>query len=74
MSVKGIPVGISNFIHYQVWDKINNPFPNVNGCTVEIWEWMTNFILSFTGQVIGANFEAPLNGDTEGVWCVRDPP
>ena len=27
-----------NFIHYKVWNEIiDNPFPNLNGCTVEVW-------------------------------------
>ena len=28
------------------------PFPHVKGCTVEIWEWVSNFIPYFTGHVI----------------------
>ena len=33
-----MPVGISNYIHYEVWDEITHPFPNFKGCTVEVWE------------------------------------
>ena len=40
------------FIHYKVWDEINYPFPKFNGCTIEVWEWMSNFIPDFTGHVI----------------------
>ena len=30
----------------QVWDEITNPFPNFNGYTVEVWEWISTFILN----------------------------
>ena len=34
-----IPVWTSNYIHYQVWDEINYPFPIFNGAgDVEVWE------------------------------------
>ena len=29
----------------KVWDEIIHPFPNFNGCTVEFWEWISNFTL-----------------------------
>ena len=35
---------MSNNIHYRMWDEITNPFPNFNGATVEVWEWISNFI------------------------------
>ena len=47
-----IPAWISNYIHYKVWDEITYPFPNANGGTVEVWEWMSNFMPHFTGHVI----------------------
>ena len=28
----------------KVWDEITYPFPTFNGCTVEDWEWIRNFI------------------------------
>ena len=28
--------------HYKVWDEITYQFPNFN--TIEVWEWMSNFI------------------------------
>ena len=34
---------ISNYNHYNVWDEISYPFPNFNGATVEVWEWISNF-------------------------------
>ena len=27
----------------EVWDEITYPFPNLSGCTVEAWEWKSNF-------------------------------
>ena len=35
-----------------MWDEITYPFPNFNGYTVEVWEWMNNFILHFIKHVI----------------------
>ena len=32
--------------------EITYPFPNVNGYTVEIWEWIRNFMPGDTGCVI----------------------
>ena len=55
--VNGLPSGasvawISNYIHYKVWDEIIYPFLNFNGATVDVWEWISNFIPHFTGYVI----------------------
>ena len=47
-----IPTWISNYICYQMRDEISYPFPKFNGCTVEIWKWMSNLIIRFTGHVI----------------------
>ena len=43
---------MSNYIHLKVWDEIVDPFPNFNGATIEVWEWMHNFIPHFTGRMI----------------------
>ena len=29
----------------RVWDEITYPFPNFNGWTVDVWEWISNSIL-----------------------------
>ena len=47
-----IPAWISNYSHYNVWDEIIYPFPNFNGCTVDVWEWISNFIPNLTDHVI----------------------
>ena len=47
-----IPTWISNYTHYKMWDEITNPFPNFNGATVEVWEWISNFIPHITKYVI----------------------
>ena len=46
-----IPAWISNYIHYKVWDEITYPFINFNGATVEVKEWISNFISHFTVHV-----------------------
>ena len=38
--------------NYVVWDVITYPFPNFNGSTVEVCEWMKNVISYLAGQVI----------------------
>ena len=40
------------FIHCKVWNKITYTFPNFNSCTVEVWEWISNFALHFTRHAI----------------------
>ena len=47
-----IPVWISNYIHYKVWDEITYPFQNFNGCIVEVWEWISNSIPLYIEHVI----------------------
>ena len=32
----------------KLWDEITYPFPNFIGCTIDIWEWKSNFIPHFT--------------------------
>ena len=46
------PVWISNHMPSKVWDEIPYPFANFNGCTVEVWEWISNFIPHFVMNVI----------------------
>ena len=31
----------------KVWDEITHPFPNFNGCTVEVWKRISNIIPHF---------------------------
>ena len=42
-----IPAWISTYIHYKVWDEITYPFRNFNYCSVEVWEWINDFISHF---------------------------
>ena len=35
-----IPAWVSNYTPRKVWDKITYPFPNLNGETVEVGEWL----------------------------------
>ena len=44
-----IPAWISNYTHYNVWDEITYSFLNFNDCTVEVHDWISNFIPHFTG-------------------------
>ena len=48
-----MPAWINNYIHYNLWGEIIfYSFPNVNGATLELWEWIGNFIPYLTGHVI----------------------
>ena len=43
---------IRNYMSSKEWGEITYPFPNFNGGTVEVWEWISNFIPHFTVNVI----------------------
>ena len=43
---------VTNRISSKKWDEIIYPFSNFNGCTVEVWEWISNFITHFIMDVI----------------------
>ena len=47
-----IPAQISNHMPDKVCDEITHLFPNFNGCTVEVWEWISNFITYYRKDVI----------------------
>ena len=47
-----IPSWINNLMADKVWGAIIYPFPNLNGGTVEIREWSSNFTPYFIGHVI----------------------
>ena len=47
-----IPAWVSYYIQYQVYDEITYTFPNFIGTTIEVWEWIINFIPHFTGHMI----------------------
>ena len=42
---------ISNYVPGKVWGEITYPFLNFNGTTVEVYEWISNFIPHISGQV-----------------------
>ena len=47
-----IPAWISNHMLSILWDGIGYPFANFNGFTVEVWEWISNFISHYVMNVI----------------------
>ena len=63
LSWRGIPESRSSFhlygltlifviIYYNVWDEITYPFLNFNDATVQVKEWIGNFIPLFTVYVV----------------------
>ena len=47
-----IPSCVTDHIHGKLWDGIIYSFLNFNGCTVEVSEWISNFIPRFIMDVI----------------------
>ena len=46
-----IPGWISDHMPSKVLDEMIYPFPNFNGTTVEVYEWISNFIRHFMMDV-----------------------
>ena len=46
-----------------MWDGITYPFPNINSATIEVWEWISNFIPHIVMDVI-----------TYACWLVKGAP
>ena len=51
-----------------MWDEITHQFPNFNGATVEVSEWISNFIQHFTGHVITYTCCVALSSDDVIKW------
>ena len=49
---RGFPAWVGNHTPINVWNEIIYPFSNFNCCTIEVWEWISNFIKHFHGHVI----------------------
>ena len=47
-----IQAWVSNHMPSEVWGESKYPFKNFNGATVEVWEWITNFIPHILMDVI----------------------
>ena len=43
---------IYELLNSTVWCEINYPFTNFHSATVQVWEWISNFIPQFTVYVI----------------------
>ena len=39
------PAWISNYTSYKEWNEITYPFTNFDDVAVEVWEWISYFIL-----------------------------
>ena len=50
--ITSIPTWISNPMLNKVWGEITYPFPNFNGCNIEVWEWINNFTPYFIRDVL----------------------
>ena len=46
------PAWLSIYMNYNVWGELTYPFPNFDSATVEVWEWVNNFISHFSEHVI----------------------
>ena len=55
-----ISTWLSNHIVSKVWHEITDPFPNFNGCSIEVWEWISKFISHLiTDHVLQSYLEIP---------------
>ena len=45
-----IPTWMSNHMPGRMWDTITKPFPNFNNATVEVLEWISDFIPHFLNR------------------------
>ena len=52
MGLTLMSVWINNHMPSKVWGEITYHFPNISGCTAEVWEWMSNFIPHILMDVI----------------------
>ena len=43
-----ITTSITMYSRYKIWDEITHLFPTFNGTTIEVWEWISNFVPYFT--------------------------
>ena len=48
-----------------MWYETAYPFPNFNGCNVEVWEWVNNFIPHIIMDVIKVLIQIVRT------WCLR---
>ena len=55
----------------KVWDEIIYPFPNFNGCSIEVWEWISNFITHIVIDVITYSCwdQKLIYVSKKGPWC-----
>ena len=47
-----IPAWISNHMPNEAWDAFAYPFQNLNGCAIEIWQWISDFSPHFIMDII----------------------
>ena len=60
-------------MHDKVWDEIMYPFSNFNGCTTEVWEWISNFIPQLIMGVVFIHAEIKVKslGPSDTTWRQR---
>ena len=64
-----IPAWINDHMPGNGWYGITYPFPNFNGCTIELWEWISNFIPHFVMGMI----TYPCWDLSSTIWLKGDP-
>ena len=66
-----------------LWDQITYPFPNFNGCTVEVWEWTShvdhlilynecNYLSMLSSRLIRVSERVPLQWHHNGLNSVSN--
>ena len=45
-------INVNETVSSKVWDEITYAFPNFNGATIEVWEWISNSTSHFIMDLI----------------------
>ena len=67
-----IPALMNKHIPSKMLDVITYPFPNFNGSTAEVWEWISNFIPHFIMDAIihpWQSIHCSMRGPRRNLWC-----
>ena len=69
---------LSNHMPGKVWDEITYPFPNFNGCTVEVGDWISNVIahiimddITYPCCLMDPNFAITVPADDQAPFSTR---
>ena len=68
MTLQNILCAAMTMNEFLVWDEIAYPVPNLNGWTIEVWEWISNSITHLIMDVITYPSYSALSFYIVGCW------